>query len=292
MVARLRNVSLRALTPCFAFAWLATVVALCGNQAGEMPDPVSDQKAFFSWQTNMRSRLADLLGIPDERVALDSESRGRFELDGIVIEKWVFTSEPGSRVPAVLYRPIEHSKPLPGVVLTFGHGGSKSQPAYNYIGQLLAKIGIACLALDPIGEEERHIRGAMGTRAHDPFDVHCKAWCSGRPIMGKMVFDTMRGVDFLLSREDIDPRRIGVAGNSLGGAIAAWMAVLDVRLRFAVVSGWAFAPATEKWGKIMYQNAEQGNAKTAFLGTISCFGCTAMFPLNCQRRRRRNHRPR
>ncbi|MDP6749872.1 MAG: hypothetical protein QGH37_23160 [Candidatus Poribacteria bacterium] len=36
--------------------------------------------------------------------------------------------------------------------------------------------------------------------------------------MGKLVFDTMRGIDFLLQRDDIDPERIGVAGNSLGGA--------------------------------------------------------------------------
>ena len=47
--------------------------------------------------------------------------------------------------------------------------------------------------------------------------------------MGKLVFDTMRGVDFLMERDDIDHRRIGVAGYSLGGAKAAWMAALDPR---------------------------------------------------------------
>lgn len=199
-----------------------------------------DLDAFRSWQQSARRKLLATLGIPRDHVPLAAESRGQIDLSDIVMEKWVYTSEAGSRVPAVLYRPRTFTGRLPGVVLTFGHGGSKSHPCYQYIGQLYAKLGIACLAADPVGEEERHYQSRRGTRAHDPHAVHLKAWQAGRPIMGKLVWDTMRGVDFLLSREDIDPKRIGVAGNSLGGAKAGWTATLDPRIRFAIVSGWAF----------------------------------------------------
>jgi hypothetical protein len=168
------------------------------------------------------------------------ESRGQFQWDGIVIEKWVFTSETGSRVPAVLYRPRKPKGPMPAIVLTFGHGGSKSQWQYNYAGQLYARLGLACLAIDPIGEEERHVDGKLGTRAHDPRTVSERADQAGRLIMGKLVFDTMRGIDFLCCRSDIDQQRIGVAGNSLGGAVAGWMAALESRLSMAIVSGWAY----------------------------------------------------
>ena len=50
----------------------------------------------------------------------------------------------------------------------------------------------------------------------------------------------------MLGRDDIDPHRIGVVGYSLGDAKAGWMAVLDTRLHFALISGWAFAEATLK----------------------------------------------
>lgn len=209
-----------------------------------LPGGVSNADEFSAWQVKTRKSLTHMLGIPKQKVPLQAEKRGETRLDNIMVEKWVYTSEDGSRIPAVLYRPAGVTAKTPGVVLTFGHGGSKSHPCYQYIGQLYAKLGITCLAADPVGEEERHREGKRGTRAHDPADVHQMAWESGRPIMGKLVWDTMRGVDFLLSRDDVDPTRIGVAGNSLGGAKAGWMATLDSRLSFAIVSGWAFDDVT------------------------------------------------
>jgi hypothetical protein len=74
-----------------------------------------------------------------------------------------------------------------------------------------------------IRDEKRHRAGQMGTRAHDPEHVHCTADAQGRLIMGKLVFDTMRGVDFLESLPWVDSDRMGVAGLSLGGAKAGWM---------------------------------------------------------------------
>ncbi len=205
------------------------------------PDPRFDKANFTEWQTKMRKELRDGLGIPQETIPLDPESRGSITHNGVIIEKWMLNLEPGSRAPAILYRPANpRREKLPAIVMTFGHGGSKSAWQYQYAGQLYAKLGLACLAIDPIGEEERHVTGRMGSRAHDPKPVHDRALKAGRMIMGKLVFDTMRGVDFLMSRDDINHSKIGVAGNSLGGAKAGWMAALEPRLRTALVCGWTF----------------------------------------------------
>lgn len=198
---------------------------------------------------SLRQKLHTLLGIPTTRCDLAPESRGQLEHDGIIIEKWIWTSEPGSRVPALLYRPKNPRPQMPAIVITCGHGGSKSQWQYVYVPLIYAHLGLACLVLDPIGEEERHITGNMGTRAHDPESVHNCADHAHRLIMGKLVFDTMRGIDLLLTRKDIDPNRIGVAGNSLGGAKATWMLALDTRLRLGLVSGWGYGDHLTIHGK-------------------------------------------
>lgn len=190
-----------------------------------------------------------MLGIPALRCELESESRGEFERPGVVVEKWIWTSEPGSRVTSALYRPTVVKGKIPAIVMTCGHGGSKSHWQYTYVPQLYARLGVACLVLDPIGEEERHLEGKMGTRAHDPEDVHCAADERGRLMMGKLVFDTMRGVDFLESIPWVDNERLGVAGLSLGGAKAGWMLALDPRLKMALVAGWAFDDGLLKYGK-------------------------------------------
>ncbi|MBS11306.1 MAG: hypothetical protein CME19_06870 [Gemmatimonadetes bacterium] len=198
---------------------------------------------------SLRTDLTALLGIPTDRCGLAPESRGQFQRDDVVIEKWIWTAEPGSRVPSVLYRPESPSGKMPAMVITCGHGGSKSQWSLTYIGQTYAKLGVACLVLDPIGEEERHIDGKLGTRAHDPEPVHNCADHAGRLIMGKLVFDTMRGIDFLHTRSDIDVDRIGVAGNSLGGAKATWMLALDERLKLGLVCGWGYSDHLTAHGK-------------------------------------------
>jgi hypothetical protein len=203
----------------------------------------------------LRDVLKRLLGIPEERCPLLPESRGKLDMGEIVVEKLIFSSEPGLRVPAVLYRPRKTAEPGPAIVLTCGHAGSKSQPYYAYAGQLYARLGVICLVLDPIGEEERHITGEMGTRAHDPAEVVFRAEAAGRSIMGKLVFDTMRGLDYLCGRSDVNPNLLGVMGNSLGGEKASFISALDPRPRMVIACGMSFWDGKVRAGHLCHRTA-------------------------------------
>lgn len=191
-------------------------------------------------RTGQRRQLESMLGLPARGGALHAEPRGSLTHDGLVIEKWVLTTEPGSRMPALLYRPAQARGRMPALALTHGHGGSKSRTFNQYAAQLYARLGLAVVVIDPIGEEERNLTGRMGSRAHDDARADARAAAAGRLIMGKLVFDTMRAIDWLLTRPDIDPTRLAVAGSSNGGAQATWLAALEPRIKAAVVGGWAY----------------------------------------------------
>jgi hypothetical protein len=189
----------------------------------------------------LRNTLADRLTIPVIGGALAEEPRGVLNLgDGTIIEKWLYTTEPGSRVPANLYRPQDITGCVPAIVMTCGHGDSKSLSHMQYVARIYARSGVACLLADPLGEEERHPVGLLGTREHDEQTVIDLCVRRGRSVMGKLVFDAMRGIDFLETFNWVDRSRLGVVGNSLGGAVAGWLYALEPRLRMTIVSGWAF----------------------------------------------------
>ncbi|MDZ7724118.1 MAG: beta galactosidase jelly roll domain-containing protein [candidate division KSB1 bacterium] len=81
-----------------------------------------------------------MMGIPFDRCDLDPEFRGSFEHKGLVIERWIYTSEPGSKVTALLYRPKKIRGLVPGMVITNGHGNSKSSANTVYSSVMIQEL--------------------------------------------------------------------------------------------------------------------------------------------------------
>lgn len=202
----------------------------------------------------LREKMARSLTLPTERIPLASQTHKTTPGDGYGIESVTFASEAGSRVTALLYLP-ESERPAPAIIVVCGHGGSKSALYAQYAGQLYAKNGFAVLAIDTIGEEERHPERKMGARGHDLYNLPKEERAAfmedkmRRSVLGKIVWDLMRGADYLESRPEIDPSRLGVVGYSLGGSSAGPFTMLDPRVKSAIITGWGFTQLAVEWGK-------------------------------------------
>lgn len=203
----------------------------------------------------LRGRMSEILTLPNVRTDLDAKTHRERRGNGYRIESITYASEPASRVTALLYLPDPSPAPAPAIIVACGHGGSKSCLYAQYAGQLYAKLGFACLVVDTIGEEERDAEGRMGSRAHDLYNLSPEERIVfmrnrlKRSILGKIVLDLQRGLDYLQSRPEVDPTRIGIVGYSLGGATAGCLAILDERVRAAVLCGWGFIPTLAAKGK-------------------------------------------
>jgi dienelactone hydrolase len=163
------------------------------------------------------------------------------EIGGVRYEKVIYESLPGYPVPALLFLP-DAPPPYPAVLVPCGHSDNgKASEAYQRAAILLARNGMAALVYDPIGQGERYYflkddgRPEVGTTMHHTLmGVGCIL--TGTNIAMYRIYDGMRGIDYLLSRPEVDPDRIGCTGNSGGGTLTSYIMALDERVRCAAPS--------------------------------------------------------
>ncbi|GMP94835.1 hypothetical protein CsSME_00044127 [Camellia sinensis var. sinensis] len=84
-------------------------------------------------------------------------------------------------------------------------------------------------------------------------DALVSSWKQGdtMPFIFDTVWDLIKLADYLIQREDIDPSKIGITGESLGGMHAWFAAAVDTRYAVAVpiigVQGFRWAIDHDKW---------------------------------------------
>ncbi len=193
-------------------------------------------------QTELRKRFIEALGGFPEKTPLNGRVVGQERRDGYRIEKVVYESRPRHHITAVLYLPSGEA-PYPGVIVPCGHSANgKAAEPYQRACILLAKNGVAALCYDPIGQGERmQLLNAEGKPAitgstSEHTMVGVGALLVGKSTATYRIWDGIRSLDYLASRKEIDPARLGCTGNSGGGTLTSYLMALDERIVAAAPS--------------------------------------------------------
>jgi dienelactone hydrolase len=179
--------------------------------------------------------------------------------DSVLIEKGFFYSEETEKVPVLIFKPPAAGvKKLPVVICLHGTGGSKE--VMKNLLYRFSKSGFMAVSIDGryYGEREKAVAGQ-----NKYVEAITRAWQNKdnshqeHPFFYDTVYDLWKLVDYLVTRADVDPNRIGMMGISKGG-IETWMAAsVDTRIKVAVpviaIQSFNWSLENDRW---------QGRART------------------------------
>ncbi len=225
--------------------WFAAILAVCPcllTHAGS-ESIVTERKMKFAattveqaaaWQKASRSRLTEFLRLDDLIEANEPDSHGQ---PGLPLSPNVLataeeakyarydieiSSTKTRRIRVVLTVPRPLSSRSPAVVCIHGHGGDRNivyedASPYRGFARVLAENGYVTISTD-VGQH--------------------KVYEDGRTLMGERLWDLIRCVDYVATRDEVDAERIACAGLSLGGEMAMWLGAMDTRIKATVSSGF------------------------------------------------------
>ncbi len=211
------------------------------RRAEVLEQDLATPESILARGQRMREFFVQQLGGWPEKTPLNAQVFPGETRDGFRYEKILYESRPGFFVTAIIYLPLTEG-PHPGVLVPCGHDATgKAAEAYQRAAILLARNGIAAMIYDPIGQGERsQLLDENGKQKYNATIEHTIVTVGSIPlglnVAGYRIWDGIRGIDYLCSRDDIDPDRIGCTGNSGGGTLTSYIMALDERVLCAAPS--------------------------------------------------------
>ena len=216
------------------FAFMAVLVLILpiltavANDLRTMQYTTRSAEDARAWQHAVRKELFDRLRLADlvkSRGSMPLEARvvAAEQRDGFALQDIRLRSTPERFITVSLALPREVDGASPAVLCIHGHGGNRRTPfdpeadQYKQFGTELARHGFIVISAD-VGQHEV-----------------CE---KGRTLMGERLWDLMRCVDYLETLAEVDAKRVGCAGLSLGGEMAMWLAAMDERIAATVSAGF------------------------------------------------------
>ncbi|MFC7666103.1 alpha/beta hydrolase family protein [Hymenobacter humi] len=213
-------------------------------RAAELDRAAQSAAGAAAYRDSVRARFRRVLGPLPARTPLRAKVTGKLTRDRYRIEKIIYESTPNHYVTANLYVPAGKGK-KPGVLLFCGHEQeSKATVSYQKTAILFAQHGFVVLVIDPISQGERmQLTDAAGkplarggTTEHTL--LNAGAALVGETVPAEQFWDNERGLDYLLTRAEVDTARLGCLGNSGGATQTAYFMALEKRMKVAALCSY------------------------------------------------------
>lgn len=185
-----------------------------------------------------RRELYSLLGrLPPRDRPIHATKRDEGERDGYTLETWDLDLNGIENVPAYVARPKALAGRAPAVLFNHSHGGGYKIGKKEFVegreylqptpyAKALTDLGYVALCID---------HWVFGERSHTTeADMFKLMLWRGQVMWGMMVYDSLRALDHLVTRPDVDAQRVATLGMSMGSTMAWWVAALDERITVTV----------------------------------------------------------
>ncbi|MFN4227452.1 MAG: alpha/beta hydrolase family protein [Candidatus Ratteibacteria bacterium] len=204
---------------------------------------IKEKKQAEEYQQEIREKIKKaFFPFPlSEKTPLNPKITGTIRRKGYRIEKIIFESMPSCFVTANLYIPENLKPPFPAVIAPCGHSRQgKAEPKYQEFCQRLVHNGFLVLIYDPFDQGERSQYYLLPKNL--PIRDDC---CFAHNMIGKQmnligeffgsyrVWDGIRAIDYITTRQEWDKNFIGITGNSGGGTLTTYLWAIDQRLSAA-----------------------------------------------------------
>jgi hypothetical protein len=206
-------------------------------------EEVSRINTLAGWQERqkyIRETLMEITGPFPEKTPLNAKIVRTIEKDNFRVEHIIFESQPGFYVTSSLYIPkgLPRKAKAPAIIYCSGHTveGYRSVVYQHVITNLVHK-GFIVFAFDPVGQGERleyfdpeKGKSVVGGPTNEHSYPGNQAFITGSSQAKHMIWDGIRAVDYLITRKEVDPARIGITGRSGGGTQSSYIAAFDDRI--------------------------------------------------------------
>ncbi len=219
------------------------------TRLAERAQKIAAIQTLSGWQkrqAEVKKMLQFMVGPLPTKTPLNAQVTGTVQRPGFTVEKILFESMPGFKVTGCLFLPKNRQDKAPAILYCSGHSsnGFRYQKYQNVVLNLVQK-GFIVFAFDPIGQGERlqyfdpetgESRIGISVKEHSYSNNQC--FMIGSSVARYFIRDGVRALDYLISRPEVDPARLGCHGNSGGGLQTACISAVDDRIKVAAVSGY------------------------------------------------------